>query len=248
MADETQKDTVQPTDQEVAEQGDTATVSPAVDEKKTATIADVVKADEKVADTPKESVPLAVYLEEKKERKALEKSVADLQKKVAQGATSAEISDDIATIGEKYGVKPEFLSDLTSAITSRVKGEAKKETDALLQPLRAKELDEALNQHIQNALEELPEFKDIANVSVIKALAKDPANAKKTFSQLLEDTYGKAISGKRTVETTTPNGGKEPEPIDYVKASKDNNYLTEILKDPAKKAEYNKNLHKRMKF
>ena len=60
---------------------------------------------------------------------------------------------------------------------------------------------------LEKALQNAPEYRDVVNVSVIKALAFNPANANKTYRQLLEEAYGNAITGQRTVETTTPRGG-----------------------------------------
>ena len=94
-------------------------------------------------------------------------------------------------------------------------------------------------------MERAPEFKAIANPEVIKSLAILPQNAKKTLSQILEETYGNAITGKRTIETTSPGGGKEPEPLDIKRAEKDIEYFKEVMADPKKKAQYNEAMLKR---
>jgi len=99
------------------------------------------------------------------------------------------------------------------------------------------------------ALENAPEFKDVANLDVIKQLAYNPQNSKKTVPHLLDEAYGNAIGGKRTIESTTPRGGAAPEKVDFKKAKKDNKYLTEVvLTNPEMKKEYNKGLHERIRL
>jgi hypothetical protein len=93
--------------------------------------------------------------------------------------------------------------------------------------------------------DKFPEFKGVVNTDVVRQLATLPQNASKTISQIIEETYGNALQGKRTIETTSPNGGQEPEPLDIDRASKDIKYLTEILADPKKKAQYNESMLKK---
>jgi hypothetical protein len=88
----------------------------------------------------------------------------------------------------------------------------------------------------------MPEFTSIVNPGVIKALSLLPQNASKTFPQLIEETYGNAISGKRTMQTTTPGGGKDSAPLDYTKATQDMSYYNEVMANPKLKAEYNQKM------
>lgn len=245
---ETKVEEVKPqTDTVVATDDAKTEVAPKVDAEPEATVAQVM-VTEKKADKV-DSVPLAVFLEEKKERKDLEKQIADLQKQVTAGK-KLDVGDEIQALGEEYGVDADFLAKLTTAIETRVKGggEVSPEVAKLLEEHNTKELDAVFKTHFDKAITKMPEYAEIANRDVIKALSLLPENANKTFSQIIEDTYGRSIPGKATIETTTPGGGKEPEPIDYARASKDQAYLTEVLSDPAKRAEYNKDLHKRLKL
>jgi hypothetical protein len=89
---------------------------------------------------------------------------------------------------------------------------------------------------------EMPEYSAIVNKDVIKTLSLDPANQNKTFQQLIEETYGNALGGKRTLETTTPRGGKALESVDFDRAKKDGKYLEEVLANPDTKKEYNEGL------
>lgn len=107
---------------------------------------------------------------------------------------------------------------------------------------KADKFNDAFSKQYNTALERGPEFQAIANPDVIKTLATLPQNKNKTVSQLLEETYGNALTGKRTIETTQPGGGKDPEPLDIAKAEKDINYFNEVMADPKKKAQYNEQM------
>lgn len=199
-----------------------------------------------------DTVPLATFLEIKKDNKELAKAVKDLETLVRQGAAPVEVSDEIAALGKEFDVDSQFLSKLTTVLTNRARGEAKAEAEATLKPLQEKErqaaIDQAFKTHFDAALEAAPEFKGIANADVIKTLSLDPKNANKTFAQIIEDTYGALIPGKRTIETTQPGGGKEPETIDFDRAGKDGEYFKQIMANPTLKAKYNAELPKRLKL
>lgn len=218
------------------------------EDKKEPTVADLSPAK---TDKP-DNVPLATYLEAKSENKELRKALKDLESKINEGATKVEISDDISSLADEYKVDKNFLAKLTAAAAEKARKVAAAEREAELQPLREaeskKKFDEAFEQHYNVAMTNVPEFASVVNKEVIKTLAKDPSNASKTLSQIIEETYGNAVTGRRTVETTTTGGGKEPETIDFARASKDNEYLSKILSNPQLKAEYNKDLHKRIRI
>lgn len=215
-----------------------------------APIAEVLP-QEPVVEKPAETVPLATFLEVKKDAKELRKDLEDLQEKVRAGlASPVEITADIEAIGKEYEVDPGFLAKLTTAIKTQVRGEAAAEREAIDAPAKAAEakrkFDETFKTHFDKAMAGMPEFKEIVNEEVIKTLSRDPKNAKKTFTQLIEETYGAAVPGKRTIEGGTPGGGNEPEAIDYKRAAREPEYLSTILANPAMKKEYNENLHKRL--
>jgi len=185
-------------------------------------------------------VPEGVFLEQKKARKALERELSDLKAKIKEGASTEETYDNIDAIADEYDVDKDFIKKLSSTIKSQAKSEMQAEMSAKSeQENSVKKFDDAFNKQYQTALDRGPEFKEIVNADVVKQLALLPQNAKKTISQILEETYGNAIQGKRTIETTTPGGGKDPEPLDYEKAQKDISYYKEVMADPKRKAEYN---------
>lgn len=213
------------------------------------------KAGDVMATKPKtDTVPLATFLETKAEAKevpGLKSRIAELEALVANGGTQKEIASDLAAIGEKYGVDKGFMAELAGAVDAKVaavKQAAEAEVAPLREERRAEDLDKVFRTHFDAALEAAPEFKEIANAEVIKTLSLDPKNADKTFLEIIEETYGNAVQGKRTIEPTTPRGGNEPETIDYARAAKDTTYYEEVMANPKLKAEYNKTLAKRLRF
>lgn len=233
----TPAETTENTDESQSEVVEEAVEQP---KKETApTIAEVIQKQE----TKNDSVPLAVHLEQKKEVKALKQALKDLETKVSEGASKKEVSSDIAELGKKFQVDPDFLAELSTAIRNGAREDALGEVESVLRPLQEKERDAAIDkvftEHFGKAMDTMPEYKDVVNPAVIKTLSLQPSNANKTFAQLIEETYGNAISGKRTIESTVPGGGKEPESLDYERAAKDMDYFKSVMASPKLKAEYN---------
>jgi len=77
-------------------------------------------------------------------------------------------------------------------------------------------------------------------------MALNPANKDKTFSALLEEAYGSALGGKRTIETTTPRGGADNTKVDAERAQKDPEYRKEVFANPDLKKQYNESLTDRL--
>lgn len=191
-------------------------------------------------------IPESVFLGEKKARKAAEKELKALKASIENGATDKEVSDDISDIAEEHNIDKDFLQKLASTI----KSQTEKDLDAKYSSkFEAKETAEkfevAFDKAYKIAMERAPEFATIANPEIIKTLAIQPQNSKKTISQILEETYSNALTGKRTIETTTPGGGKDPEPLDVKRAENDIEYFKEVMADPKKKAQYNETMLKR---
>lgn len=197
-----------------------------------------------------ETVPLATFLETKKDAKKFEKLFNDLQEKVNVGDSSnEEINDDLDALATEFDIDSKFVTKLSKVLEAK----AEKKAGAIIKPildredkLSKKEKDELLNKAFEKAynleIEKSPEYKDIANAEVIKQLSFLPQNANKTFAQLIEETYGAAITGRHTIPDTNPGGGKDPEPIDFNKAKQDTKYFESIMANPILKAEYNKHL------
>jgi len=191
-----------------------------------------------------EQVPLKTFLEIKNEKKALEREIKDLKASAQQGATQAEIKSDLKAIAEKYDVDPNFLNELSSTIYAQAKEEAEKAIKPVLEKETKEKIDKALTENINKALELMPEYADVVNTDVLKSLAKSPENKNKTFQQLIEETYSKTVTGKKTMETSTPRGGKDVG-VDWSRV-KDPTYFSQIMADPELKKQYNEKLTSRI--
>lgn len=216
------------------------------EEKKEKTIAEAI-GDQPEAKPEAKVVPEAAFLEEKKGRKEAERRSKELEKQLEEALTSggdtSEIAADIEAIGKKHNVDSGFLRDLTTTLEARLKKDTSETVSKILKPIeegnRQERINKAFSEHFDQAMENMPEFKAIVNKEVIKSLSLDPKNANKTFSQIIEETYGAAVPGRRTIEQTRPGGGKEPGEIDFRRAKSDPAYFKEIMADPSSKKKYN---------
>jgi hypothetical protein len=207
---------------------------------------------EEVLGTPEpkqvETVPLKTFLDMKKENRVLAKKFEELKNQVTEGATLSEVSAELKAISEEYDVDAGFLSKLSAAIYKQAKDEATETLNSKLGPIEAKDkaarIDKAFNEHYENIIVDLPEYANIINKDVIKTLSLLPENSKKTFQQIIEDTYGKTVPGKKTLEDATPRGGKDVS-LD-MKRTSDPEYFKQIMANPELKKEYNKNITDRI--
>jgi hypothetical protein len=223
-----------------------APTAPAVEEAKPQTISDML-GDE--AEKPKkpETVGLDKFLAEKKARKALEGEIKELKTLIETGGTKEEVSDSLDELSKEYpDVDPKFLQKLVKTIKADAEKGVDEKISSKLRPIEEKErkakLETVFKKGFTEALDTMPEFQKVVNEDVIFKLSLLPENGSKTFAQLIEETYSNAIGGKRTYQTTTPGGGKEPEPLDVARASRDTAYFLEIMANPKLKAEYNKQM------
>lgn len=186
----------------------------------------------------------AALVEIKKQNKALSKQVEALTKKIEGGdATKEEISSDLSDIYESY---PEVDKKFINMILAKAKAAVADQIKPLTEKERAQEIDVKFQKNFKIAMDKLgKDFDGIVNADVIKELTQLAKNSDKTFSQIIEETYGGALTGKRTIETTKPGGGKEPSPLNFEKARKDGKYFDEVMSDPKLKAEYNAEMLKR---
>jgi hypothetical protein len=205
------------------------------------TISDVLEAP---VEKQPNHVPESAFLKEKMARKEAEKRIKELEAKIQSNvAPHSEVAEDIASIAKEFDIDPSFLDKLEKSIRSKTEREVEDKISSKFKPMEEKErqmaIDKAFDTHYGTAIASMPEFKDIVNPAVIKSLSLLPQNGNKTFTQLIEETYGSAVTGKRTITPTTPGGGKDPQPLDYQRAQKDKAYFNEIMQDPKRKAEYN---------
>lgn len=191
-------------------------------------VAELHPEEEKKESKKPESVPFNRFMKEKEKRKNLEKQLEDLksQKEDELDDDSSESVDDDSEV---------------SKLASEVEQMKLKE--------RQRQLNAAFEKSFSQALENMPEYKDVVNTEVIRKMAFDPSNKTKTYKQLIEDAYGKAVpSGKQSVETATPRGGAKNEKLDIDRAQRDTEYRKEVLKDPELKKQYNEGLTSRVQI
>lgn len=188
------------------------------------TVADLHEEGTKEPKETKEvsSVPFKKFIKEKERRKEVERELAELR-------SQYEGDDDVDDVDEEPEVKK--LAQKLEQIEAREIG-AKKEA--------------IFTENLNKALENSPEYKDIVNMGVLRALAFDPANSNKTYKQLLEEAYGNAVTGRRTIETTTPRGGAKDTVVDMKRAQTDSAYRHEVLADPDTRKQYNEGLTDRV--
>lgn len=222
-------------------------------EKKEPTMSEIQEGVNVEKKEPKETVGLPKFMEEKTKRRAAEQEVARLTELLNKGGTSKEdIADDIQALTKEYeDVDPEFLNKLVTTIERRAEKKFQGKLDEAVKPLKEsaeqERISEVFQVHFSKAMESMPEYKDIVDPDVIKTLSLDPDNEDKTFSEIIEETYGKFVTGKKTMEDKTqPGGGKDPETVDFARAKKDPEYFKTVLANPRLKAEYNKDIHKRI--
>lgn len=218
---------------------------------KEATVGDILNPEKK--DKEVKMVPEAALLEYKKEAKELAKEIKDLRKQVEEGASRGEISDDIKTLAEDFGVTEEQVSKLVKAVGTKNKKELEAEIEAKLKPIEdeksSQKFDKVFGEHFSKAMESMPEYKTVVNQSVIKDLALNPKNSGKTLTKIIEEAFGHLIQGKKTMESARAGGdGKVETDIDFAKATKDSEYFKEIMSNPESKKKYNEGLIGRLKL
>ena len=220
---------------------------------KDAKVGDIIKTDEKPPEEVKaRTVPEAVFLEEKRERKELAKELKEVKKLLEEGASRKEVSADVKEIAEEFGLTEQAVAKLIAKVGEQTKAEYDKEIEAKLAPIQAKEraenVEKTFNEHFDKLMEAMPEFKGIASKDVIRALAADPRNANKTFAKILEDSYGHLVVGKKTLEKTEARGGVSDAPIDNKRMINDMEYYKEVMANPELKKKYNEEFIKRVRL
>jgi DNA-binding transcriptional MerR regulator len=179
-------------------------------------ISDIVKPEERKE--PK-MVPEAALLEYKKEAKELGKELKEIKKMMEDGASQKEVSGDIKSIADEFGLTEGAVEKLIRKVGEQTKAEYDKEIEAKLKPLQDREKAESVSKTFN-----------------------------KTFAKILEESYGHLVTGKKTLEKTQARGGNSDAPIDFERAKKDMGYYKEIMAEPSLKAEYNKGLIDRIRL
>lgn len=218
--------------------------------KATETLGDITspKQPEKSQDT----VPLSKYMAEKNKSRELESLVAELSK--SKGSDTIE--GRLSTLADKYDASPELLKEVEKVIAESQKSaidSVDEKIKAILPEItelknekRAKEFDTVFKERFNALVEDMPEYKDVANVEVLKALAQLPQNAHLTLQGLVESTYGSAVRGRKSIETGTPTGDGNKTQIDFSKMTDDD--WEKVKSNPELKAQYGEYIQKNLSF
>lgn len=219
-------------------------------ESKEETIGEVL--NQEPAPKKEETVPLSAFLEIKNSNKEMMKQMKDLQKSIEEGATKKEVSADIQALSEKHGVDADFLQDFAKAVKQQAKQEAEEDVNSKLKPIqekeRAEKINKAFEEHFGKAIAQVPEYEGVVNKEVIKQLSLSPENSKKTFIQLIEDSYGHLVQGKRSLDSATSRPGKDDNlEVDADKMQRDPQYFKDVMDNPILKKKYNESMVDRLR-
>lgn len=221
------------------------------------TLGEALQTDTKEKPGKPDSVPFDAFEMSKKEAKKFKEEAENLKKEIEQlkslkeeGSTPKELQDAYSELADEYNVDKTFIQKLAKGLETNLAERLRGEVEERLRPLTEKEKlaeqNVKFDQFYKNAIQKFDNGKKIVNKEVIRTLAFQPQNSGKTISQLIEETYGNAIAGRPTIESTTPGGGKEPESVDFDRAKTDSTYFKEVMSDPKLKAEYNAGIAQRI--
>jgi hypothetical protein len=184
------------------------------------------------------------------ELKELREKVREIEESRYDGVSEKEIKSSLDDLSEEYNVDKDFLKKQSKILKEELRAEMQDDFKKTLEPLtrqqKEKEYVETATIYFNNALERMPEFKGIAQLQTILDLGKLEKNQQKTVSQLIEETFGSAITGKKTIESSTVRGTVEPTEVDYAKAKTDSEYFKEVMANPVLKKKYNDGLAQRV--
>lgn len=183
------------------------------------------------AEKPK-TVPIELFLELKKE----------LKEAKSEKGSSFSGDSSIEDIAKEYDVDVAFVGKLAKAIETNTAKQFEEKFSGKFQEIENKTkretVDKKFNDLFEKTIGSFPELEGVVNKDVIKQLALNPANSKKTMTQIIEEVYGHTAQGKKTIETATANAGDKTETVDFSKAG-DPAVYARIKADPKLKEEYN---------
>lgn len=186
-----------------------------------------------------------LYKKERKEKRKLESDIKKLQEDIESGDSLDDIQSDIDSIADKYNVNKDFLKDLQKSLAAKYEEQVNSTLKPIQEKEKAERFDTAFNGYFDKAIEKMPEMEGIVSRDAIKSLAQLPQNSNKTLTQLIEDTYGNSIEGKRTIESSKVRGTTEPTEVDFNKAKTDTEYFKQVMANPELKKKYNAELAQR---
>jgi len=174
---------------------------------------------------------------------ALQMEIAKLKKSAMEGAKPiAELNDELKALASEFNVDETFVSKLVSTVRAATKSEIKEELEKDYTPKFAKidydrqveQAEKKFEDLYSKSLSQMPEYGGLVNKDVIKTLAFNPANSKKTLPQIIEEIYGSAVKGRKSIEST--HASRDPEKANIVNP-KDEDW-DKIENDPQTRKEW----------
>jgi hypothetical protein len=188
----------------------------------------------KKVDVQGDTVPLALFLDLKREMKELESK--------AKGGDSNALLEAIA---DKHNVDVDFMREFADSIRENTAKEIRKEYEPFFnkQKEEAENLkkDQLFDSVYDSATKSFPELEGVLNKDLIKGLALDPKNSDKSVKQLIEWAY-KGVMSKDdetpapSFEEGSPSGGKKSGKLDFSNLSPEDHKT--IADDPKLRKEY----------
>ena len=199
-----------------------------------------------------DTVPLSKYMDEKRERRALEDRIAELTK----SSTGDDLAGRLSTLAEKYEASPELLKEIGKVIAENKK-DAMDSVDQKINAILPKfaelenskkieQFNKVFSDRFDTLIADQPEYKDVANMEVLKQLAMLPSNSHLTLNQLAENTYGNAVKGKKSIESGKSSGGSDTASVDFSKMT-DEQWET-VKQSPELKAAYGEYITKHVQL
>lgn len=237
-------------------------VEPKVEESKIDTQpepAETIEALEELSTKAEENVPLKKYMSEKNARRDAESRAKELESELTALRNSPkgeqEVKLDVRALSEKHNIDEEALRDILNASYSMTKDKVKAELEAELNPKlaefegmkREKEVqkfEQKFQTILSETLKEMPEYKDLVDQDDLKQWIRSGQYSKLSIPQLIEQKYGKFVTGKKTIENSyVPNREQEvPDTLNM----KDEDYAR-LETDPAFKKKWAEDLPNRLR-
>lgn len=196
------------------------------------------------SNTP-ESIPYNRFKEVNDDLKTQKDLVAELTQKLEESskpATQAEATKGLKELAAEHNLDLDVLGKIASEIKAEALAEVQQEIAPITEARKQAEADKVFDTMYKEALKANPQYEDVVDREVIKQLAFNPANANKTFSQLLNNVYGKVVNSsepKKTMESTKKGKTEAIDKIDFKRAQTDSDYYKQVMSDPGLKAQYN---------
>jgi len=193
-----------------------------------------------------DSIPYDRFKEVNDKLKDSNDIIADLTAKLEEKqepVTKADATKGLSELAKEHNLDPEILGKVAEEIKAAALADVQQVIAPITEANKKAQADKVFETMYAQALENNPQYKDIANKDIVKQLAFNPANANKTFPQLLKEVYPHASASNNTVkknmETTNKGKTEAIDKIDYARAQTDSDYFQAIMADPALKKEYN---------